>query len=136
MIYHAKAFKPVKFEAVMKSPEVMKEVEKLHAQRRSYEEPSSKKERPYRRTVQWPAKVEQLTTCKRNGVKFPDIGSFDPSFVEQQTRPRVRVLVKMLKNVKAGAQATVHYGNERWFKCACDGCWVDRTEIGGDSEEE
>ncbi|KAG6615454.1 putative set domain-containing protein [Phytophthora cinnamomi] len=220
VIYHAKAFKPVKFEALMKSPEVMKEVEKLHDRRRSYEEPSSKKGYPYCRTVQWPDEVGQLTTCKRNGVKFPDIGSFNPcscfgdcfldtcsnvasasvctpnycklgarcsnaprtldtlklfdtgrvglsvytttaldvgdvigeycaeltefaaslkpnaAFVEQQTRSRVRVLVKMLKNVKAGAQVTVHYGNERWFKCACDGCWVNRTEIGGDSEEE
>ncbi|KAG6577989.1 putative set domain-containing protein [Phytophthora cinnamomi] len=248
VIYHAKAFKTVKFEALMKSPEVMKEVEKLHARRRSYEEPSSKKGRPYCRTVQWPAEVEQLTTCKRNGVKFPDIGSFDPcscfgdcfldtcsnvasasfctpnycklgarcsnaprtldtlklfdtsrvglgvytttaldvgdvigeycgeltefaAVVEGQPAQALKhnsgytmlynaksvlgnyvyvdalsirgaadplpsaVLVKMLKNVKAGAQVTVHYGNERWFKCACDGCWLNRTEIGGDSEE-
>ncbi|OWZ04473.1 Set domain-containing hypothetical protein [Phytophthora megakarya] len=50
--------------------------------------------------------------------------SCDPNaaFVEQQTRSRVRVLVKMIKSVKAGAQLTVHYGNERWFKCACDTC--------------
>ncbi|RLN86600.1 hypothetical protein BBJ28_00024444 [Nothophytophthora sp. Chile5] len=249
----------------MKSPEVVKEVEKLHARRRSYKEPSSKKGRPHCRTVQ-PDEVEQLTTCKRNGVKFPDIGSFDPcscfgdcyldtcsnvvsasfcipkncklgarcsnaprmldtlklfdtgrvglgvyattaldvgdvigeycgeltefaavvegrpaqalkhnsgytmlynaksvlgnyvyvdalrsgsitrflshscqpnaAFAKQQTRSRVRVFVKMLKNVKAGAHVTVHYGTERWFKCACDGCWAKRTEIGGDSEEE
>lgn len=39
--------------------------------------------------------------------------SCDPSaaFVEQQTRSRVRVLVKMIRNVESGAQITVHYGN-------------------------
>ncbi|KAG3205265.1 hypothetical protein PC128_g1502 [Phytophthora cactorum] len=31
----------------------------------------------------------------------------------------------MTKDVKAGAQITVHYGNERWFKCACEVCWED-----------
>ncbi|ETI44755.1 hypothetical protein F443_10513 [Phytophthora nicotianae P1569] len=77
VIYHAKAFKPAKFEALMKSPEVLKEVEKLHARRRSYEEPSSKKGRSLCRAVQWPVEVEQITTCKRNGIKFPDIGSVD-----------------------------------------------------------
>jgi len=51
--------------------------------------------------------------------------SCDPNaaFVELQTRTRVKVLVKMIKNVSAGAQITVHYGDERWFKCACDRCW-------------
>jgi hypothetical protein len=44
------------------------------------------------------------------------------AFVEQQTRSRVRVLVKMIMNVQEGAQENVHYGIERWFKCACDRC--------------
>ncbi|ETP04877.1 hypothetical protein F441_18431 [Phytophthora nicotianae CJ01A1] len=39
----------------------------------------------------------------------------------------------MLKNVKAGAQITVHYGNERWFRCACDDCWSDDD---GECEQE
>ncbi|KAG2794544.1 hypothetical protein PC113_g22888 [Phytophthora cactorum] len=54
----------------------------------------------------------------------------DPNaaFVEQQTRTRVKVLVKTIKDVKPGAQITVHYGNERWFQCACDACWQDPGE--------
>ncbi|KAE9170899.1 hypothetical protein PF002_g29966 [Phytophthora fragariae] len=64
--------------------------------------------------------------------------SCDPNaaFVEQQMRSRVRVFVKMIKNVKAGAQVTVHYGNERWFTCACDQCWAPRVVEVSDSEEE
>jgi hypothetical protein len=50
------------------------------------------------------------------------------AFVELQTRARVKVLVKMIKNVSPGAQITVHYGNERWFKCACDRCWNRRDQ--------
>ncbi|KAE8953786.1 hypothetical protein PF010_g30697 [Phytophthora fragariae] len=64
--------------------------------------------------------------------------SCDPNaaFVEQQTRSRVRVFVKMIKNVKAGAQVTVHFGNERRFTCACDQCWAPRVVEVSDSEEE
>ncbi|ETL91278.1 hypothetical protein L917_10110 [Phytophthora nicotianae] len=58
------------------------------------------------------------------------------AFVEQQTRSRVRVLVKMIKNVKASAQVTVHYGDEHWFKCACDVCWEDQRGQEESSEEE
>jgi SET domain-containing protein len=50
------------------------------------------------------------------------------AFVEQQTRSRVRVSVKMIKNVSAGAETTVHYGYERWFKCACDRSWNRRNQ--------
>jgi hypothetical protein len=57
------------------------------------------------------------------------------AFVEQQTRSRVRVLVKMIKNVAAGAQITVHYGNERWFKCACDQCWQEPIQVEDSSDE-
>ncbi|KAG3000992.1 hypothetical protein PC128_g19625 [Phytophthora cactorum] len=51
----------------------------------------------------------------------------DPNaeFVEQQTRTRGKVLVEMIKDAKAGGQITVHYRNERWFKCACEVCWED-----------
>ncbi|ETI30907.1 hypothetical protein F443_22031 [Phytophthora nicotianae P1569] len=49
----------------------------------------------------------------------------DPNavFVEMQNRRNVKVFVKMVKDVKAGAVITVQYGNERWFVCACDECW-------------
>ncbi|ETP31656.1 hypothetical protein F442_19502 [Phytophthora nicotianae P10297] len=62
----------------------------------------------------------------------------DPNaaFVEQQTRTRVKVLVKMIKDVKAGAQITVHYGNERWFKCACDDCWAENDNEAANSGTE
>jgi hypothetical protein len=52
------------------------------------------------------------------------------AFVEQQNRTEVKVLVKMIESVKAGAQIAVHYGKERWFRCACDVCWCE------DSNEE
>ncbi|KAE8914810.1 hypothetical protein PF003_g1488 [Phytophthora fragariae] len=41
----------------------------------------------------------------------------DPNatFLEQQNRSSVKVIVKMIKDVKAGAQITVNYGKERWF---------------------
>ncbi|KAG1698670.1 hypothetical protein DVH05_014627 [Phytophthora capsici] len=58
------------------------------------------------------------------------------TFLEQQTRSRVRVLVKMIKNVQAGAQITVHYGNERWSKCACDLCWKEPSRTGESSGDE
>jgi SET domain-containing protein len=47
------------------------------------------------------------------------------AFVEQHNRCEVKVLVKMIANVKAGAQITVNYGKERWFRCACDVCWCE-----------
>ncbi|GMF26190.1 unnamed protein product [Phytophthora fragariaefolia] len=49
----------------------------------------------------------------------------DPNaaFVEVHNRTSVQVLVRMIKDVKAGSQITVDYGNERWFTCACDDCW-------------
>jgi SET domain-containing protein len=47
------------------------------------------------------------------------------AFVEQYNRSEVKVLVKMIANVKAGAEITVHYGKERWFRCACDVCWYE-----------
>ncbi|POM80809.1 Set domain containing hypothetical protein [Phytophthora palmivora] len=49
----------------------------------------------------------------------------DPNaaIVEQQNRSRVKAMVKMIKDVQAGAEITVNYGDERWFKCACDHCW-------------
>ncbi|RLN44480.1 hypothetical protein BBJ28_00023856 [Nothophytophthora sp. Chile5] len=55
------------------------------------------------------------------------------AFVEQQNRSSVKVLVKMIRNVKPGAQITVHYGKERWFRCACDTCW---PEDGVDTKNE
>jgi len=57
------------------------------------------------------------------------------AFVEQQTRSRVRLLVKLIKNVAAGAQITVQYGNERWFKCACDQCWQEPIRLEDSSDE-
>ncbi|KAE9066974.1 hypothetical protein PF007_g28246 [Phytophthora fragariae] len=47
------------------------------------------------------------------------------AFVELQNRTSVKVLVKMIDDVKAGAEITVHYGDETWFKCACDNCWEE-----------
>ncbi|ETP49124.1 hypothetical protein F442_05264 [Phytophthora nicotianae P10297] len=234
MIYHTKTVKAVKFNKLRNSPEIKKELEILHTKRSTYSDP----------IVAWPAEIERITTCKRNGVKFPDIGSYDPckcfgdcfwdtctnvasasfcmpqycklgaicsnaprtlsslklfdtgrvglgvytttdldvgdavktntgytllyntrsvnnnyvyvdalrcgsitrfishscepnaTFLEQQTRSRVRVLVKMIKNVQAGAQITVHYGNERWFKCACDLCWKEPSRTGESSGDE
>ncbi|POM77459.1 Set domain containing hypothetical protein [Phytophthora palmivora] len=51
--------------------------------------------------------------------------SCDPNaaFVEVRNGVGVKVLVRMLKDVKAGAQITVHYGDETWFTCMCDTCW-------------
>jgi SET domain-containing protein len=43
-------------------------------------------------------------------------------FVEMQNRAQVKVLCRMLSTVDAGAKITVSYGNEIWFKCACDSC--------------
>ncbi|KAG3112187.1 hypothetical protein PI124_g8853 [Phytophthora idaei] len=54
------------------------------------------------------------------------------AFVEMQKRANVKVLVKMIKDVKAGAQITVNYGPERWFKCAWDLCW----NVSGGAEDE
>ncbi|ETP37002.1 hypothetical protein F442_15152 [Phytophthora nicotianae P10297] len=36
----------------------------------------------------------------------------------------VKVLVRMTKNLYAGSQITVDYGNQTWFRCACDECWT------------
>ncbi|RLN92623.1 hypothetical protein BBJ28_00015179 [Nothophytophthora sp. Chile5] len=55
------------------------------------------------------------------------------AFVEQQNRSSVKVLVKMIRNVKPGAQITVHYGKERWFHCSCDAYW---SEDGVDTNNE
>ncbi|ETI49065.1 hypothetical protein F443_07045 [Phytophthora nicotianae P1569] len=54
----------------------------------------------------------------------------DPNaaFVEQQNRSRVKVMVTMTKDVQAGAEITVNYGDERWFKCACEDCWQANAE--------
>ncbi|KAE8880592.1 hypothetical protein PF007_g11441 [Phytophthora fragariae] len=59
--------------------------------------------------------------------------SCDPNveFVEMQNGKDVKVLARMIKTVKPGTQLTVNYGDEIWFKCACDSCWVDP-----DDEEE
>jgi hypothetical protein len=252
-IVHAKTFKAAKPKALLNSPEVKEQLESLHARWSSFSDPAEKSVRTLCRTVPWPADVEEIATCRRNGVKFADIGSVDActcfgdcfwdvcsnvgaasfcipkycslnarcsnaprtlktlklfasgrvglgvytttpldvgdvlaeycgeltefpalvegqapkamkqnggytllynaksvrgnyvyvdalkcgsiarflchscdpnaAFVELQTRTRVKVLVKMIKNVSAGAQITVHYGDERWFKCACDRCW-------------
>jgi hypothetical protein len=266
-IFHAKTFKAAKSKALLKSPEVNEQLESLHARRGSFSDPAEKATRTLCRTVPWPADVEEIATCRRNGVKFADIGSVDAActcfgdcfwdvcsnaaaaafcipkycslnarcsnaprtlktlklfdtgrvglgvytstaldvgdvlaeycgdltefpalvegqaptamkqnsgytllynaksvhgnyvyvdalkcgsiarflchscepnaaFGELQTRARVKVLVKMTKNVSPGAQITVHYGNERWFKCACDRCWANRTEVVAHSEEE
>uniref|UniRef100_H3GHY5 SET domain-containing protein n=1 Tax=Phytophthora ramorum TaxID=164328 RepID=H3GHY5_PHYRM len=47
------------------------------------------------------------------------------AFVQLHNRSEVKVLVKMIANVKAGSQITVHYGKKRWFRCACDVCWCE-----------
>ncbi|OWZ07697.1 Set domain-containing hypothetical protein [Phytophthora megakarya] len=45
------------------------------------------------------------------------------AFVEFQPGADVKMLVRMLADVKAGAQITVNYGDETWFTCMCDQCW-------------
>ncbi|KAF1791471.1 SET domain [Phytophthora cactorum] len=54
----------------------------------------------------------------------------DPNtaFAEMENRTNVKVLIKMIKNVKPGAQITVNYGPERWFKSTCDACWLDQEQ--------
>jgi SET domain-containing protein len=47
------------------------------------------------------------------------------AIVAQQTSSNVKILLKMLRRVMAGAQVTVHYGTERWFRCACYACWSE-----------
>ncbi|OWY99635.1 Set domain-containing hypothetical protein [Phytophthora megakarya] len=42
------------------------------------------------------------------------------ALVELQNGPNVKVLERMLKDVRAGAQITVHYGDETWFTCMCE----------------
>eukprot|EP00644_Phytophthora_capsici_P004645 jgi/Phyca11/111174/e_gw1.19.489.1 len=51
------------------------------------------------------------------------------AFVEVQNRASVKVLVRMIADVKAGAQITVNYGNQTWFKCACEQCWSEETTL-------
>jgi len=34
----------------------------------------------------------------------------------------------MIKTVFPGTYLTVNYGDEIWFKCACDSCWVDHND--------
>eukprot|EP00644_Phytophthora_capsici_P006578 jgi/Phyca11/118429/e_gw1.36.485.1 len=74
-IYHETTLKAVKYNELQNSPEIKKELEILHAKRSTYEDPES---RPLCKTVAWPTEIERITTCKRNGVRFPDIGSYDP----------------------------------------------------------
>lgn len=68
-------------------------------------------------------------------LNYGSIGRFinhacDPNaaFVEVQNRSMVKILVKMIKDVKAGAQITVNYGKTAWFKCACDKCWAAKDQ--------
>jgi hypothetical protein len=58
------------------------------------------------------------------------------AFVEQQTRARIKVRVKMTNTVSFEVQIVVYYDNERWFQCACVRCWNHRSEDVGDSAEE
>ncbi|KAG7385208.1 hypothetical protein PHYPSEUDO_001750 [Phytophthora pseudosyringae] len=53
--------------------------------------------------------------------------SCDPNvtFVEMQNRASVKVMAIMIKDVMAGTQLTVSYGDEIWFKCACDDSWTE-----------
>ncbi|OWZ07602.1 Set domain-containing hypothetical protein [Phytophthora megakarya] len=39
---------------------------------------------------------------------------------EYTGRAEIKVLVRMLKNVKTGAEITEQYGDETWFACTCD----------------
>ncbi|ETP49123.1 hypothetical protein F442_05267, partial [Phytophthora nicotianae P10297] len=67
MIYHAKAVKAVKFNKLRNSPEIKKELEILHTKRSTYSDPVQKQCRTLCKTVAWPAEIERITTCKRNG---------------------------------------------------------------------
>ncbi|KUF87423.1 Nucleoporin p58/p45 [Phytophthora nicotianae] len=48
-------------------------------------------------------------------------------FVEMQNRAQVKVLCRMISTVDAGAQITVSYDNDIWFRCACDQCWKEHA---------
>ncbi|KAG3101895.1 hypothetical protein PI125_g14305 [Phytophthora idaei] len=76
-IYHAKTVKAVKFKTLLSSPEVKMRLKNLRARRTTYPDPTAKEERELLQEVPWPAGIEEITTCKRNEVKFPDIGKFD-----------------------------------------------------------
>uniref|UniRef100_H3H669 SET domain-containing protein n=1 Tax=Phytophthora ramorum TaxID=164328 RepID=H3H669_PHYRM len=56
--------------------------------------------------------------------------SCDPhvEFVEMQNESKIKVLARMIKTVWPGTQLTVNYGDEIWFKCGCDSCWVDPVD--------
>ncbi|KAE9243395.1 hypothetical protein PF004_g6171 [Phytophthora fragariae] len=45
------------------------------------------------------------------------------AFMEMQNGTEVKVLAVMIYDVKAGTELTVNYGDDIWFKCACDECW-------------
>ncbi|RAW37762.1 hypothetical protein PC110_g6006 [Phytophthora cactorum] len=76
-IYHAKTVKAVKFKTLLSSPEVKRRLKNLRARRTTYPDPTAKEERELLQEIPWPAGIEEITTCKRNEVKFPDIGKFD-----------------------------------------------------------
>ncbi|KAE8878753.1 hypothetical protein PF005_g27201 [Phytophthora fragariae] len=61
--------------------------------------------------------------------------TFRPDLQATQNRSSVKVIVKMIEDVKAGAQITVNYGKERWFTCACDDCWQVKDEDVSDEQE-
>ncbi|KAE9052046.1 hypothetical protein PR001_g862 [Phytophthora rubi] len=46
-------------------------------------------------------------------------------FVEMQNMTQVKVLYRTISTVDVGAQITVSYGKEIWFKFACDPCWKE-----------
>eukprot|EP00644_Phytophthora_capsici_P013281 jgi/Phyca11/100715/e_gw1.5.298.1 len=55
------------------------------------------------------------------------------AFVEAHHRSNVKVLVRMVENVYAGAQITVDYGKQTWFRCACEQCWTREDDSEGKS---
>ncbi|OWY98365.1 Set domain-containing hypothetical protein, partial [Phytophthora megakarya] len=50
------------------------------------------------------------------------------ALVELQNGPNVKVLVRMLKDSRAGARITIHYGDETWFTCMCEQCWASSAQ--------
>ncbi|POM71387.1 LOW QUALITY PROTEIN: Set domain containing hypothetical protein [Phytophthora palmivora] len=73
--------------------------------------------------------------CKYVYVEVLECGSItrfmshacDPNveFVEMQNRTTVKVMARMLKTAKPEAELTVNYGDQTWFTCARDECWVE-----------
>ncbi|KAG4040864.1 hypothetical protein PC123_g23604 [Phytophthora cactorum] len=76
-IYHAKTVKAMQIQSILRSPDVKRRLQNLHARRSTFSGPDPKEARTLLKEVPWPEEIEKITPCKTNGVKFTDIGKFD-----------------------------------------------------------